>query len=253
MTLPLALIAGIPLGVYKRANEPCCTGWAVHTIPSQHHSKSDFIRIAKRVLRFADEAETTAKHDGVHLLITHCGNRKQINEDLREKCYRVVWLQSDFGKQYGTPLFADALRQLLDFERIWREKIRPNIDSPLLLPEDKFSPIPNAKDVWKRTYRLCQEHDGPDDVANMISRFRKHHRKSSGWRDTKGRLFTHGPLHGTWNLPPWRRRKFTFLLPRGHHFDVSHEKNRQFSLKDADGGPTYHANVDAYGYMRGGT
>lgn len=254
MTVPLALIAGIPQGVFQRASgPPCHNGWRIQTIPSKSSNKCDFVRIAKRVLNVANEQETVA--DGVHLLIAHSGSRKQINQDLSAKCYRVVWLRPDFAQTYGTPRFAQVLRRLLDFERTWREKIRPNIDSPLLLPEGQFATRPDAKDVWKRTYRVCEEQDQLDDVARMISRFRKHHRRSEGWQDTRGLLFSQGPHHGGSDLPLWRRRKFTFRLPQGHHFDVSHEKARSFILEDADGHSVHyrqHANVDAYGYARGG-
>ena len=254
MTLPLALIAGIPLGVFQRASgPPSYNGWRIQTIPSKSPGKCDFVRIARRVLNVANEQEAVA--DGVHLLIAHSGSRRRIDQDLSTKCYRVVWLQPDCAKNYGTPSFAQTLRRLLDFERAWREKIRPNIDSPLLLPEGQFATRPNAKDVWKRTYRVCEEQDQLDDVAKMISRLRRHHRKSGGWQDTRGLLFSQGPSHGGSDLPLWRRRKFTFRLPQGHHFDVSHRKERSFILEDADGNSVQYrqyANVDAFGYVRGG-
>ena len=146
-----------------------------------------------------------------------------------------------YGVQRGTP-------KANDDEPAWHRLVAPALKA-------QFATRPSAKDVWKRTYRVCEEQDQVDDVAKVISRFRQHHRKPEGWRDTRGLLFNHGPPHGGSDLPLWRCRKFTFRLPQGHHFDVSHEKARSFILEDADGNSVHyrqHANIDAYGYARGG-
>ena len=88
MTLPLALVAGIPLGIYQRTRQhPLYDGWDVRTIPSQSHGKCDFSGISKRVFDCLDEAETSS-HDGVHLFIAHDGDRGHFKQDLRSKCYR---------------------------------------------------------------------------------------------------------------------------------------------------------------------
>ena len=256
MTPPLALVAGIPKGLHQRTpQEPSCDGWDVRTIPSMKPGKCDFSRIATRVFNEADEAETSS-HDGVHLIVAHEGHRDQFKEDLRFRCYRVAWLPPASAKQYGDPAFEDALCNLLAFEASWRTTLRPTINSPLLLPEGQFAAEDSTKDMWERVFGVGQTKDDLGAVEETIARFRRHHRHKQGWRDTKALVFDrHGPPHGTHGLPTWRRRKFTFALPAGFHFDVTHERGRRFELTPAEGTrESYHshANIDAYGYARGG-
>lgn len=255
MTLPLALVAGIPLGVYKRAPQrPSVDGWDVRTIPSQSHRKCDFGGISKRVFDCLDEAETSS-HDGVHLFIVHDGDRGRFKRDLRSRCYRVVWFSPAIARQYGRQKFDDELGDLLDFEHSWRRSVRPSVDSPLLLPEGQFAAEGSTNDMWGRVYTVGQGRDDLGAVAETIARFRLRHHHQRGWRDTAALVFESRERHGTHGLPKWRRRKFTFPIPEGFHFNVAHERGRRFALTSADGATrTYsrHANVDAHGHARGG-
>lgn len=127
--------------------------------------------------------------------------------------------------------------------------------SPLLLPEEQFAAEDSTKDMWGRAYGVGQRKDSLGAVAEVVSRFRRHHYHQRGWRDTAALVFNKKAPHGTHGLPTWRRRKFTFALPDGFHFDVAHERGRPFELTSADGiRKTYrrYANIDAYGYARGG-
>ena len=255
MRLPLALIAGIPLGVYQRTQQPLSyDGWDVQTIPSQNHRKCDFEGISKRVLARVDEAETST-HDGVHLFVVHDGRRARFKEDLRSKCYRVVWFPPTVARRYGQPEFDKELGDLLAFESAWRTHVRPSVDSPLLLPEGQFATDGSTKDMWGRVYGVAQKKDDLGAVAKTVSRFRRRHHHQRGWRDTAALVFVSQERHGTHGLCAWRRRKFTFALPEGFHFNVAHEQGRRFELASAGGARasySSHANVDAYGYMRGG-
>lgn len=255
MTLPLALIAGIPLGVYQRTRQPpSYNGWDVQTIPSHSHRKCDFDRISKRVLASLDKAETST-HDGVHLFVVHDGPRGQLKRDLRSKCYRVVWLPPAAARRYGQPEFDKELGDLLAFENSWRTSVRPSVDSPLLLPEGKFAAEDSTKDMWGRVYGVRPGKDDLGAVAQTVSRFRRRHRHHRGWRDTADLVFVSQELHGIHGLPTWRRRKFTFAAPEGFHFNVAHERGRQFEFASADGARasySSHTNVDPFGYVRGG-
>ena len=256
MTLPLALVAGIPLGVHQRTQqEPSCNGWDVRTIPSMDHGKCDFSAIARRVFDEADDAETSSQH-GVHLIVAHEGHHDQFKGDLRSRCYRVAWLPSAVARQYGQPAFDDELCDLLAFESSWRTRLQPSVGSPLLLPEGQFAAEYATKDMWRRVFRVGRRKDDLSAVAETVARFRLRHHHQLGWRDTKSLVFSRQAPHGTHGLPTWRRRKFTFALPKGFHFDVAHEQKRPFALTSADGtSKSYrsHANVDAFGYTRGGS
>lgn len=254
MKPPVALIAGIPLGVYQRAREkPRCCGWEVRTVAGLDHRRCEFTRIAERVLHDVDEAETSG-HDGVHLLIAHEGDSGPFHRDLKDRCYRVVWLPPHRAKQYGHASFADLLCGVLQFERTWRKSVRPTMNSPLLLPEKQFSAERTTKNLWRRAFHVCEEEDEIQAVKKAIARFRERHYHQRSWRDVNGLLFRLGEPHGRWGLPSWRRRKFTFHLPVGHHFDVRHEHDRPFEMAGTDGTSRYrfYTNVDAYGYVRGG-
>ena len=255
MTPPLALLAGIPLGVYQRTRRrPRYDGWDVQTIPSLNHRKCDFDGISKRVIDRLDEAEISS-HDGVHLFVAHDGSRAGFDRELRRKCYRVVWLPPALARQYGQPVFHDELGNLLDFECSWRAKVRPRVDSPLLLPEGQFAAEDSTKDMWGRVYNVGHGKDDLGAVAETVARFRRRHRRKHGWCDTADLVFTRQAPHGIHGLPTWRRRKFTFALPEGFHFDVAQEGGRLFELTSADGTTrsyNSHVNVDSYGYTRAG-
>lgn len=215
MTLPLALVAGIPLGVHERARrQPSCDGWDVQTIPSRSHRKCDFRHIAQRVFDHLDKAETSSSQHGVHLIVAHEGHHDQFKGDLRSRCYRVAWLPSAVARQYGQPAFDHVLGQLLAFESSWRRRLRPSVDSPLLLPEGQFAAEGSTKDMWGRVFGVSRSYDDLDAVAKAVERFRLRHNHQLGWRDTKSLVFSRQAPHGTHGLPTWRRRKFTFALPK---------------------------------------
>ena len=168
----------------------------------------------------------------------------------------MAWLPSAVARQYGQPAFDHVLGQLLAFESSWRRRLRPSVDSPLLLPEGQFAAEGSTKDMWGRVFGVSRSYDDLDAVAKAVERFGLRHNHQLGWRDTKSLVFSRQAPHGTHGLPTWRRRKFTFALPKGFHFDVAHEQGRPFALTSADGTSKFyrnHANVDAFGYTRGGS
>ena len=134
---PLALIAGIPRGLYTRAREkPACHGWQVQVIPSGHQRKADLRSIWKRVMHRADEPDA----DGVHLILAHDRDDER-SEFERMVCrsYRVIWIPRELSRSYGTEVFQREISAALQFEDGWRVRVLPTIDSPLLLPETAFS------------------------------------------------------------------------------------------------------------------
>ena len=170
--------------------------------------------------------------------------------------HRGVWLDRHLSNQYGSGDFRDAIETLLEFEEQWREGLRPDLNSPLLLPMSAFEAGAKVRDTWMRVQDVVIEHDGIDAVRGLIRRFAREHRKHSGWIDERRLLFGRGVPHGMHGLPAWRRQKLGFRLPEGFHFDVAHEKDRPFQLSDEKGMPrkfdTY-TNVDPHGFVRGGS
>ena len=252
--LPLAIIAGISLGAYRRAKTPMhrC-GWRVQVIPSEYDNRHDIKAIWKKAMGVMDEAQC----DGVHIFLAHDRDRhskRSTFTELKERSYRAVWLPLELCRRYGQPIFAEAFDEMLEFEEQWRASIRPDVASPLLLPETAFEAARHSSEIWKRAQTVHRQHDKICHVAKVISRFRREHRKGEHWIDKQRLAFSHGPHHAS-HVSAWRKRKLTFGIPTGFHFDVRHEKSRPFKLRNQDRIPNdynEYTNVDPHGYVRGG-
>ena len=253
MTDPVAIIAGISAGRYRRAMKPPpYKGWIVKVLPSSNHKHDDLASIWKRAANEADRAGEA----GAHLLLTHHRGSElpRFNEQIRDRCYRAIWLSPEISKQYGTESFWEKLNILLQFEDSWRNEIRPTVGSPLMLPEISFSASSSVRDMWRRVGSVNRSHDEIEHVQRVIERFHQSHRRTEGWHDTKGLVFGRGPAHGSHGLDSWRRSKFTCYLPEGFHFDVRHYRSRSFNVACRDGNRSFgtYTNIDPHGFIRGG-
>ena len=253
--VPLAVVAGVSLGSYRRSDwRPSRTGWVIRVLPGQQLRHGNLREIWNRVLHVGDVKSTDA---GVHFLLAHDreDERPVFRRELRRRSLRAVWLDRHLSRQYGSNDFRQAIDGLLEFEEAWRQRLRPNLNSPLLLPESAFEAEANVRDTWRRVHDVVVGHDNISAVGEAVQRFFREHRKGSGWTDTRKLLFSRGAPHGLHDLARWRRQKLGFSLPSGFHFDVKHEQGRSFRLIDQDG--TRHefdayTNVDPHGYLRGG-
>ena len=250
---PLAVIAGIPLEAYRRkANKPEFKHWRVRVVPSNHPSKAKLNEIWARVVKAAeDETES-----GTHLILSHSrdSDRPKFQAEVEMWC-RVVWLPHRVARNYAASDFDDTIERMLSFETLWRGSIRPTLDSPLLLPEKAFSAHKSVAAMWHRARRVMEDKDKITAVEQLIRRFRKHHHRETAWMDAGSLKFDRGAAHGGHHLPPSRRAKLTFRLPEGFHFDVSHQSNKPFSVRDQAGvARTFrrYANICPHGYFRGG-
>ncbi len=252
---PLALIAGIPLGRFRRVKQkPKRTGWSIQIIPSNDTKKPDLNGIWKRAMQCAGDSGA----DGVHMLLAHY--RDDERPCFKQKAghsYRVIWISSGMSRKYGTDTFDEEIKNLLDFEDVWRKVIRPTLNSPLLLPETAFSAQHSVTDMWRRSRNVSREKDDVQHVKDVAQRFRKHHSKRKHrWQDTEGLTFSRRTDHGGMHLPSCRRKKLTFNLPDGFHFDVRHDKGRPFFVNDERRGRhkfVKYTNIDPHGYLRGGS
>ena len=108
--------------------------------------------------------------------------------------------------------------------------------------------------IWKRVMHRADEPDA-DGVHLILAHHKHHHRKETIWRDSRELDFRRGPSHGGRHLPKRRRRKLTFNLPDGFHFDVRHRAGRPFHVSDEAGTTrrfTEYTNIDPHGFVRGG-
>ena len=254
MTVPLAIIAGIPLRPYQRSRwKPKRAGWKILVFPANAPRRADLNHVWNRVMDTADKAPQA----GAHLLLAHDHeNERPLFKELVTRSYRATWLPPELSPRYGSPEFQTAIEKALLFEESWRDRVRPDIDSPLLLPETSFTAEPSVSDLWDRAREVHQRRDHLDDIENVITRFRKRHRKRDGWHDDNRLVFKRGTPHGGHGLPQWRSRKLTSELPPGFHFDVKNDRrNRRFQISDQEGAAHIFAsytNVDPHGFLRGG-
>ena len=192
-----------------------------------------------------------------HFLLAHDreDERPRYRREFGRRSLRAVWLDRQLSVQYGSPDFRREIDDILEFEEQWRQRLRPNLNSPLLLPESAFGARANVRDTWTRARNVVTGHDNIDAVRESIHRFVREHRKGSEWIDTRRLLFGRGAPHGVHGMLAWRQQKLGFRLPNGFHFDVKHEQGRSFRLSDQDGTRdefNTYANVDPHGFMRGG-
>ena len=254
---PIAVVAGVSVESYRRSDwRPERAGWRTHVIPGKERRHGSLAKIWKRLLDFGDEcAEGTDA--GVHLLLAHDrgDERPRFRRELRRRSFRAVWLDRHLSNQYGSDDFRDVIDALLEFEEQWREGLRPDLNSPLLLPASAFEAGANVRDSWTRAQDVVIGRDRIDAVRGLIRGFVREHGRRSGWIDERRLLFRRGAPHGMHGLPAWRRQKLGFRLPDGFHFDVAHERDRTFQLSDQEGRPRKfdaYTNVDPHGFVRGG-
>ena len=103
--------------------------------------------------------------------------------------------------------------------------------------------------------KVRRDRDGLEAVQKVVGRFKRLHRKETIWRDSRELDFSRGPNHGGLHLPKWRRRKLTFNLPDGFHFDVRHREGLRFHVRDQAGENQRfieYTNIDPHGFVRGG-
>ena len=255
--LPLAVLAGVSLGAHQRSNrwKPRRGGWEVRVLPSQQYGRADLHGVWKRLLSYYDSNSEAA--NGIHLLLLHDreDERPQFNRELGLRSIRAVWLAPGMSTQYGSGPFEQVVDHLLGFEETWRTRIRPELNSPLVLPETGFSAQRDVRDTWRRARKVNDARDDIDAVAKSIERFADRHKHGQGWRDARQLVFRRGAPHGEHGLPSWRKQKLTFRLPEGHHFDVTHERGSAFHIEDEGGASRKFArytNVDSHGFVRGG-
>ena len=176
--------------------------------------------------------------------------------ELKSWSLRATWLPRQLSRQYGKSVFFTAVDDTLSYEECWRDRIRPQVDSPLLLPETAFSAQHSVVDVWSRSRNVHRMKDSLSAVQTAIARFRQIHRHHATWRDTNWLVFSRDTTpHGSHGLLPWQDKKLSFQIPPGFHYDVSHSRGRGFRVHDHDGTIhqfTQYTNVDAHGFLRGG-
>ena len=251
--MPLVIIAGVHASVTNRNRGyvPRVGDWNIQMVPSRDRKKPNLHSCWTEVL-----AEASKDTDGAHVFAYHHREDEypDFNSGMHDR-HRLVWMARDTLEYYGSEKYTKMIENHLDFERRWRDKLRPQgVDAAGILPESSFSPRKCA-DMWSRMRSVCLNNDNLERVFDLVRHFRKIHYGSGQWEDDRGLRFkTDSARHGS--NPPYGRFKFTYLLPEGFHYDVKKEMgNRSFRVDDAEGQSSQfrsYTNIDPHGSIRGG-
>lgn len=251
--MPLLIIAGMPTALMSRNRNyiPYIDDWDIYMIPSRDKKKPDLRSCWKKVLKEASKVT-----EGSHVFAYHHREDEypKFNHMMKDR-HRLLWMTRKSLKFFGSTKYTEMIKQYLNFERQWRDMLRPRgFDAPGLLPECSFSPK-RYDDMWSRIRSIHLNKDDMERVFALIRRFRQTHYNNGYWVDSRGLQFTvASEFHGS--NPPYGSFKFTFKLPEGFHYDVrGTSPNRDFTIRDVQG--QYHrfhkyTNVDCHGSIRGG-
>ncbi len=250
----LGIICGIPIGVYMRSKSyaPTISDWEFKIFSAHGNIATNWTDVLQC-------AEMTTE-DAVHIFAY------EQNKKIRETCerdisgkHRLVWLEGSVLKHFATHEFDEAMTELCEFEREWRNQIRPaDQRHPLILPEGSFETDRAHGQMWRRAQTVNRAHDDIFTIEKLIQSFRRTYRitesKKTGWLDRDGRYFVidRSKHRGA----PRRMWKYTFECDRMLHFDVNVEGNKRFFMKDFSGISTpynEHANVDPHGKILTGS
>jgi hypothetical protein len=259
-----ALIVGIPRdvanrlrAVLKKGEANYRDGWSVEYLPSPRVNTIEIRPTeVERAIQLAGEL------GGAHVLALSKQDgttRKTIGEQIRPY-FRFLWLKNALLAQaHRAPAMIAELNEVLAQEEVWSTSVRPSdITSALLLPKTCFSTHRPLSGVWEEAEesgnpQMCQA------VGRRLQQFRDdhwlNHRGNGGrWVDGGQRVFDHtGERHG--DAPSPRDYKYSYPIPSGFHYDVSHSGGREFRILDHDlheerVRANSYINVDPHGHLR---
>ena len=230
---------------------PVVEDWQVHLVISRDKRKPDLRSCWTEVLEKA-----SGEHQGTHIFAYHHREDEYptFNSEMRDR-HRLVWMTRDTLNDYGSDAYTQMIENHLDFERKWRNELRPQgVDAAGILPEKSFSPK-KYKDMWSRMRSVRLNKDDVERVSTLVRGFRETHYFKGRWEDSRGLRFKVATdRHGL--NPPCGSFKFTFQLPDGFHYDVSGESARRgFTIEDSEGQLRqfrHYTNIDPHGSIRGG-
>lgn len=251
---PIVAVTGIPRVTIANAHPTYefhadQSIWDVRIIYAEH--SPGFDECWKSVKQLLDEVEAS-ECKGLHVLAFHKSEQTLARfRDRIEPYHRFRLLDRDALKHYGSALFTSYVNAILDEEKLWRDKVRPDSRRhPLLLPENCFSAPPALRDAWKRARKANSARD-IDSVGSMLVGFGRLHKENNAYHDMKEFRFNYLGNHGK---PPtdalnW---KICYRFPDRMHYDVNRVDGREpfdFSLGGVSRRFGTHANVSPHGVL----
>jgi hypothetical protein len=177
--------------------------------------------------------------------------------------FRFRWLDNSYlRKVWGnTDEFCAWLEGVLEEERLWGELVQPRaVQSGLLLPECSFTPR-SRPDVWGLAAEAASEAQilGASRILQNFEDAHWHATQDprSSWVDALRLVFRPASPREYHGIAPFPRCwKYSYQIPDGFHYDVTHVEARPFQVADLTatthaavrGG---HVNIDAHGVVLG--
>lgn len=263
--MPLAIIFGLLKGQSDRIKAQTKhpetmfrEGWTIRFVPPTGADKQ--IRESDIRLTLSEARKTL---ESTHILgITNQGGGVKANlASAFVPGFRFRWLPSEWlSLPYPTPIeFIYKVNELLADEEEWQSKVQPKDHaSPLLLPNTTFST--HLDDIWDMATRYgegnnvgCERRLQFFEQCHWKHHSSGRHARKSFWTDEDHRVFDHtGPMHAP--APVERAWKYSYLIPDGFHYDLSHAQGRKFVAKGAVNEKKVdndsYVNIDPYGYFR---
>lgn len=255
-------LIGLPLATYRRL-KPQFEEWAASIAPHDSIIAVPSVDDKRPNLPKADLREVYARvQEGfVHLGVVPF---RQVWNDMY-KAFRLDCRvrQLPLSEPINSITWGElqgVLISMIEFERRWLGTICPtDVRSPLLLPPPSFEPERDLNDYWSK----CDVYGDATQLGiahNLLGRVQARHRKrkeggGQAWLDSKSRYFAYDPARHALSTSERAGRqhyRFCFSLPAGFHFDVEHESEGEFVLRDRTGAfhRGRHLNVDPWGSVR---
>lgn len=262
-SMETAILLGIPepyvrrLKVALKSFNELQNMWSILFVPTPKKGPEISGRMATQACKLAD----ANPNPHIFGFSTQRNRDESVAEIIR--CFRFRWskelvaLLGCLSSQNQVP-FLERLKVEMDEELQWSELVRPrDTGSPLLLPECSFSASDGINDLWRhaRSYGDLNNIVGAEKTIKNFRQIYLRKEDYHRWIDGRGLIFDrNGPRHAAAQFP--RGWKFSYRLPHGFHYDVTHCKNRKFSICDAEGvnhvkPANTHINIDPHGYVRG--
>jgi hypothetical protein len=233
--------------------------WNFKYVPTLERSPSLRPRDVSQIERVA------ATSDRVHVLGMPDDKNGHAGAAAIRPFFRFRWFPHGLLHLIGSPdpeRFISELVAAIEEEEDWAKRVMPqNHNSALLLPETCFTCSARNRDMWRHALAYGDPNNltGAENAISQFSRTHRQHVIFSGhpsykWVDDSERIYDEdGQRHG--DAPPPRMWKYSYKIEDGFHYDLTHLRNRKFSLHDALGiehraKADSHINVDIHGYVR---
>lgn len=262
--MPVLIIAGLSStlvdrvkAAQRKSQTRLPADWSLCFVNTQKRTPSLSLSDVERV--FKEASKSVASH--VVGVSTIPGESRSCVAKRIRPFFRFRWFENKHLPLIynSNPEIVRVLAEIADEEKYWGQHIKPKSHiHALILPRCSF----NSKGKYGNLWDSCEMYGSIDNLTAAIRQLELFDREygssvsqgGRGWKDSKRIFFNpYGQRHA--KAPEWYHWKYSFPLPEGFHYDVSHDQNQFFHVKDANGAlhkvaQGEHLNLDPHGRVR---